>query len=45
MCQIKIGICRLRDTLALDRDIENVSLGGSTLDFAPIFLKCRLTLR
>ena len=45
MCQIKMGICRLRDTLALDRDIVCDGLGDLTRDFGPFFVECGLTLR
>ena len=40
MCQNKIGICRLRVILALDREILRVCLGDSTRDFWSFF--CRI---
>ena len=45
MCQIKMGIRRLHDTLELDREIVCDNLGDSTRDFGPFFVECRLTLR
>ena len=45
MCQNKIGICRLRVILALDREILRVSLGDSTRDLLSFFVESGLTLR
>ena len=40
-----MGICRLRDILALDRDFLYDSLGDSTRESGPFFIECGLTLR